>query len=197
MKPRRRIVVLAVVLAVAVWLGRARILTAMGAYLVDASPPEKADIAVVLAGDIRGRRILTAADLVKNDYAPVALISGPNRIYGAHECDLAIAFAVKQGYPESYFAHFEDDVWNTGEEVAAIMLELRRRHVHRVLLVTSNYHTRRALKLFRKAAAGEITAIAVAAPDDFFTPDGWWKNREGQKTFLSEWEKTIAVWVGL
>lgn len=197
MKPRRRIVVLAVVLAAAVWFGRDRILTAMGAYLVNASPPEKADIAVVLAGDIRGHRILTAGELVKNGYAPVALISGPNRIYGQHECDLEIAFAVKKGYPQAYFAPFPDDVWNTGEEVAAIMVELRRRHVHKVLLVTSNYHTRRAVKMFRKAAAGEITAVAVAAPDDFFTPDGWWKNREGQKTFLSEWEKTIAVWVGL
>jgi uncharacterized SAM-binding protein YcdF (DUF218 family) len=196
-KPRRRIVVLAVVLAAAVWFGRDRILTAMGAYLVNASPPEKADIAVVLAGDIRGHRILTAGELVKNGYAPVALISGPNRIYGQHECDLEIAFAVKKGYPQAYFAPFPDDVWNTGEEVAAIMVELRRRHVHKVLLVTSNYHTRRAVKMFRKAAAGEITAVAVAAPDDFFTPDGWWKNREGQKTFLSEWEKTIAVWVGL
>ena len=196
MKPRRRTLLLILVLAVAAWFGRARILTALGAYLVDASAPEKADIAVVLAGDITGHRIVTAGDLVKNGYVPVALISGPNRIYGTHECDLAIAFAVKKGYPEAYFAHFEDDVWNTGEEVAAIMVELRRRNVHKVLLVTSNYHTHRALQLFRKAA-GDITAIAIAAPDDNFTPAGWWKNREGQKTFLSEWEKTIAMWVGL
>jgi uncharacterized SAM-binding protein YcdF (DUF218 family) len=196
-KPRRRaILLLAIVLALAAWFQRERILGTLGAQLVEASAPEKAELAVVLAGDITGRRILTAADLVKNGYAPVALVSGPNRVYGAHECDLAIAFAVKSGYPEAYFAHFENDVWNTGEEVAAIVLELHRRKVHKVLLVTSNFHTRRAAKLFR-AAAPEITAIAIASPDDNFTPDGWWRNREGRKIFLTEWEKTIATWLGL
>jgi uncharacterized SAM-binding protein YcdF (DUF218 family) len=176
-KFRRRVLLVVLVLALIGWFERVRILTAMGTALVESSPPEKADIAIVLAGDSSGHRILTAADLVKNGYAPVALVSGPNHIYGSPECDLAIAFAVKRGYPESYFAHFEDNVWSTGEEVAAIMVELRRRNVHKVLLVTSNYHTHRALSLLRKAA-GDITAIAVGAPDDYFTPDGWWKNRE-------------------
>jgi hypothetical protein len=37
----------------------------------------------------------------------------------------------------------------------------------------------------------------VAAPDLYFTPDGWWKNREGRKTFLLEWMKTVATWFGM
>jgi hypothetical protein len=37
----------------------------------------------------------------------------------------------------------------------------------------------------------------VAAPDQYFSPDGWWKSREGRKIFLVEWEKTFATWVGL
>jgi uncharacterized SAM-binding protein YcdF (DUF218 family) len=65
-----------------------------------------------------------------------------------------------------------------------------------VLLVTSNYHTRRAANLFR-AAAPDLTFIPIAAPDQDFSPDSWWRSRQGQKTFLMEWEKTVAVWVGL
>lgn len=197
MKIRRRTLLLAVVvLALAGWRERDRILAALGSPLVAASPPQKADIAVVLAGDPSGHRILTAADLVKRGYAPVALVSGPGGEYDFYECDLAIAFAVKRGYPASYFADLKHDARSTAEEVAVIVPELRRRNVHKVLLVTSNYHTRRAGELFRRAAP-DLTMITIAAPDEFFTPDGWWRNREGRKTFLMEWEKTVAFWLRL
>ena len=36
-----------------------------------------------------------------------------------------------------------------------------------------------------------------AHPSDQLSRDGWWKNREGQKTFLAEWEKTVATWFGI
>lgn len=186
----------ATVLAFAGWLAHDRILGALGRYLVDAAPAEKADIAVVLAGDAYGHRILTAADLVRNGYAPLVLVSGPGGEYDFHECDLAIPFAVKRGYPESYFAHFEHDGRSTAEEAQAIVPELRRRNVHKALLVTSNFHTRRAGGIFRRAAP-DMTIVTIGAPDEYFTPGGWWHSREGEKTFLVEWEKTVASWVGL
>jgi uncharacterized SAM-binding protein YcdF (DUF218 family) len=186
----------AAILALAAWLAHDRILTALGSLLVAAAQPEKADIVVVLAGDTYGHRILTAADLVRNGYAPLVLVSGPGGEYDFHECDLAIPFAVKRGYPESYFAHFEHDANSTAGEAAAIVPELRRRNVHKVLLVTSNFHTRRAGGIFRRAAP-DLTIVAIGAPDEYFTPDGWWHSREGQKTFLVEWEKAVASWIGL
>jgi uncharacterized SAM-binding protein YcdF (DUF218 family) len=68
--------------------------------------------------------------------------------------------------------------------------------VHSVLLVTSNFHTHRAGKIYR-ALAPELRFIVVAAPDEFFSPDTWWKSREGRKTFMIEWMKTVAEWIGL
>jgi uncharacterized SAM-binding protein YcdF (DUF218 family) len=197
MKTRWRAVWIAVaVVALAAWLARDRILTGLGSYLVDASPPEKADIAVVLAGDPFGHRILTAADLVQKGYVPVVLVSGPSGEYDFHESDLAIPFAVKRGYSPSYFEHFEHEARSTAGEAAVIVPELRRRNAHTVLLVTSNYHTRRAGLLFRRAAP-DLTIITIAAPDQFYRPDDWWRGREGQKTFLTEWEKTVGTWLGL
>jgi uncharacterized SAM-binding protein YcdF (DUF218 family) len=194
---RRRIAWAAVLFVfLAGWLERDRILTALGGYLVSAAPPEKADIAVVLAGDSYGHRILTAAELVKQGYVPLVLVSGPGGEYGYHESDLAIPFAVKRGYSASYFAPFEHDARSTAEEAAVIVPELRRRGVHKFLLVTSNFHTRRASAIFRRAAP-DLMVITVAAPDEFFMPNGWWRNREGQKTFLTEWQKTVASWLGL
>jgi uncharacterized SAM-binding protein YcdF (DUF218 family) len=65
--------------------------------------------------------------------------------------------------------------------------------VKRVILVTSNYHTRRAGSIFRRAAP-DLEFYVVASPDEFFNPDSWWKNREASKTFIFEWMKTVAEW---
>jgi len=173
-----------------------QIFSGFGSYLVQAGPPEKADAAFVLAGDNSGNRILTAAELMRQGYVRKVVVSGPGEVYGLHECDLAIPFAVKKGYPESYFEHAEHFAHSTAEEARATLPQLRRDGCRRIILVTSDYHTRRAAKIFRTAAP-DLTFFVVAAPDPYFSASGWWHNREGQKTFLTEWEKTVATWFGL
>lgn len=183
-------------LALAAVLFHAPILRALGAYLVSAGPPQKSDIIVVLAGDEFGHRILKGAELVREGYAPKALVSGPAGNYGLHESDLAIPFAMKAGYPESYFVAFPNDSRSTVEEARAIVPGLRRMGARDILLVTSDYHTRRAGNIFRREAP-DLRFHVVAAPAEFFTPEGWWKTREGRKTFALEWMKTISEWFGL
>ena len=172
------------------------ILIALGSYLVKAGPPQKADIALVLAGDPFGGRILTGAELARQGYVPRVLVSGPSGAYGYHECDLAIAFAVKRGYAESYFLHIEHDGRSTQEEARATVPELRRLGARRALLVTSDFHTRRAARTFRSAAP-DLIFYVVAAPDRNFSATGWWRTREGRKVFLIEWQKTVAQWFGI
>ena len=171
-------------------------LGAIGAYLVQAEPPVKADIGVVLSGDGRGNRILKAAELVKQGFIPRVIVSGPDGNFGLFECDLAIPFAVKAGYPESYFVHFENTARSTEEEARVVAEELHRQGARTVIVVTSDYHTRRAARMYRNAAS-DLTFIIVAAPDAYFTADGWWRNREGRKTVLYESMKTVASWLGI
>lgn len=168
-------------------------LAAVGGYLVREQAPEKADIAIVLGGDYSGRRILKAAELVREGYVPQALVSGPGGAYGSHECDLAIPFAVKAGFPESYFRHMEHDGHSTRDEAQAAAPTLRRLHVRTALLVTSDFHTRRAGDVFRDVTP-DISYIVVGAPDQFFSARGWWRDREGRKIALLEWTKTVANW---
>ncbi len=169
------------------------ILAALGNFLVKAEPPQKVDLIVVLAGDGFGRRILKAGELLQQGYATQALVSGPDGNYGRYECDLAIPFAVKAGDPESYFLHFEHHARSTVEESTALAKRLREMGVKRVMLVTSNYHTRRAGKIFRRAVP-DLDVVVVSAPDKYFNPDNWWKDREASKIFLLEWVKTVAEW---
>jgi uncharacterized SAM-binding protein YcdF (DUF218 family) len=185
-----------VVLIVLAVLLRSPILTLVGSYLVRSEAPEKADLAVVLAGDFYGNRVLKAAELVRQGYVPRVLVSGPSGNYGHYECDLAIPFAVSAGYPESYFIGFKHHAHSTLEEAQAIVPEVRELHASHVLLVTSDFHTHRAGKIFRVAGPA-ITWTVVAAPDSFFSPQGWWLNREGRKIAVIEWAKTVAEWLGL
>jgi uncharacterized SAM-binding protein YcdF (DUF218 family) len=133
---------------------------------------------------------------VRRGLAPKALVSGPGDVYGLHESDLAVAFAVRHGFPESYFLPFPNEEKSTAAEADVVIAELRKLHAHRIDVVTSNFHTRRAGNIYRSRAR-DLEFHFVSAPDPFYSADGWWKNREGRKTFLVEWEKTVATWLGM
>jgi uncharacterized SAM-binding protein YcdF (DUF218 family) len=188
-----------VVAAVAI-LSRALWLPVLGYALVHDDGPAKADMAVVLAGDFWGHRIEKAAELIREGYVPAALISGPPGFYGLHESDYAIAYAVREGFPAQWFMALPHSALSTREEAPVVLAELRRRNVRSFLLVTSDYHSARARRIFlaaERAMGGGPAMRTVAAPDEFFRPDSWWRNREAQKTLFFEWTKTLATAVGM
>jgi uncharacterized SAM-binding protein YcdF (DUF218 family) len=197
---RFRFLLFAVALVVVVYLARSWWLSGLGYALVRDEGPVKADIAVVLAGDSYGHRIVKGGELVRAGYVPAVLVSGPAGAYGLHESDLAIPFAVRAGFPAEWFIAFPHQALSTSEEAVAVLGELRRRNVHRFLLVTSNYHTARARRIFlaaERASGGGPEMRTVGAPDEFFQPNSWWRNREARKTAFFEWSKTIATVFGL
>jgi uncharacterized SAM-binding protein YcdF (DUF218 family) len=167
----------------------------MAEYLVQEQAPVKAGMIVVLGGDLRGDRILKGAALAQQGFAPQVLVSGGGNMYGLHESDLAVAWAVKHGYPESLFIKLPFPATSTRDEEEADSRELRKRNVRDFLLVTSTYHTRRAAATFRSVAP-DLKFHTIGVPDAYFSADGWWHNREGEKTFVMEWAKTLADGLG-
>ncbi len=195
---RTRRIALAAILALllaAVLLGKFW-LTFLGSALVQAEPPIHAPVAIVLAGDYTGNRIRRAADLVRQGFVPQVLVSGPGPQYGEYECDMAIRYITRLGYPAAWFVPLPHHATSTMEEARLIVDRLRQLGVTRADIVTSDYHTHRSALDFRGLHSG-IDFRFVAAPDDNFTADGWWRTREGRKTFLLEWMKTVATWFGV
>ena len=165
--------------------------------LVEDDGPQKADCILVLGGDNFGTRILKAAALARQGYAPYVLVDGPYSPIG-YESDLTIPYAVRQGFPSALFraVPLPDGIDSTNEESQYVANNiLRPQHIRKILLVTSNYHTRRAARMMRTAAPW-LTVAAVPAPDPYFTVHGWWKTRSGKKTFFLEWTKTISESLG-
>lgn len=168
----------------------------MGRTLVSQDPAAPADIAVLLAGDMYGERMATAASLVESKLVPRVLVSGPHGVYGTWESDLAIDWAVKQGRPREWFVPLHMDADSTVEEVNALIPWLREHQMKRIIVVTSNFHTRRSREIWRSLAK-DFDVRLVAAPCREFDPDQWWRSRRGRKTFLLEWQKTFAWRLGL
>ncbi len=179
-----------VVLSHQVWL------RALGGFLVRSQEPFQADMVVVLAGDDSGNRILTAARLVEEGYAAKILVSGTSCCYGRQESDLAIEFATRRGRPAAWFFSFPIRGHSTVAEAGEIVPELNRLRVRRFIIVTSNYHTRRAAGIYARLVPRDRFRV-VAAPDWAFRPEDWWRSRDGRKQCFLEWSKTLANWAGL
>lgn len=197
---RLKVLAACLLLAAAAILSRSLWLPGLGYALIHDDGPAQADIAVVLAGDTYGHRIEKAAELIRQGYVPAALISGPAGFYGLHESDYAIAYAVRQGFPAPWFIPLPHSALSTRDEARVVLADLRRRHVRSFLLITSDYHTARARRIFLaagRAMPGAPAMRTVAAPDQFFRPDSWWRTREAQKTIFFEWSKTVATALGL
>ena len=179
------------ILTHSLWLGW------LGDALVAESAPVKADAALVLAGDYRGSRVKTAAELVRAGYVPKVFVSGPMDWYGVNEADQAIRFAVENGYAREWFEALKIEALSTDDEARMIASELEKRGIDNLLIVTSNYHTARAAKIFRRNVPSRIQLRMIGAPDKYFEPHGWWHTREGRKTWFFEVTKTIADRLGL
>jgi len=198
---RFKILAALLLLLAVVYFSRPLWLTALGSWLVFDDGPAKAETVVVLGGgDNLGYRIEKAADLVRAGYAPSVLVSGPAGFYGLNEGEAAVQYAVRKGYPAAWFIVVRHSATSTSEEAAVMLAELRRRNIHSFLLVTSNYHTARARRIYlatERATGGGPSMRVVACADQFFTPDSWWRKREGRKIAFMEWTKTIAHVFGI
>ena len=187
-------------LGTVVYLSRDLWLAAFGRALVHDDGAAKADIAVVLAGDYWGHRLTKAAELVRQGYVPRVLVSGPPGFYGVNEADAAIQFAIGKGYPAEWFIPLRHTALSTREEAVVVLDALKQRNIHSFLLVTSDYHTARARRIYLNAErrrGGGPDMRVVASGDQFFTAGDWWRNREGQKTVFMEWTKTLTSAFGI
>jgi uncharacterized SAM-binding protein YcdF (DUF218 family) len=161
-----------------------------GNFLVDADRLEHADLILVMGGDFWGPRVIKAAELAAQGYAPLALISGPP-YRGEPEGERAVEFLVERGYPKRLFAVFGHNEASTFGEVIVLRSELARRHVKRVIVVTSSFHSRRCAILFRLICPG-IRFLSAPADDPHYHPEQWWTDPPDRELLFSEWEKIIG-----
>jgi vancomycin permeability regulator SanA len=156
--------------------------------LVDA--PQPSDAIVVLAGDTRIRPA-RGLELLRQGMAPHLFldVETHDEVYGQRLTDLAANYL--KGLPEASASSVCPVTgFSTNAETEDVRRCLDTVHAHRVLIVTSDYHTRRALTIFRqRLPAYQFTAAAAHDPSHFGT--AWWTHREWAKATFDEWTKLI------
>jgi hypothetical protein len=163
-----------------------------GPYWLIADQPEKADVILVLAGETNTRPTL-GLQLLAQGYAPrfVLNASADTRIYQWGLRDLAEKY-LQQTPQAAASAVCPIRGLSTRDEARDAMHCLETSKPASVLLVTSDYHTARALATFRHEFPQTNFSVA-AAHDDLEFGTRWWQHRQWAKTFFGELTK-FAWW---
>ena len=162
-----------------------------GKWLV-INAPRRSDVIVVLSGDFGGIRFQHALKLLRGGYAQELVLDAPDWIeYGRTASDLAQAY-VRNVAPEMaaqirVCSFHEDSTLGELREVAPCIRAVAP-DATTAIVVTSDFHTRRALSIARHALPEYQWSVA-AAPDSRFGI-AWWRHREWAKTTVSEWQKS-------
>ena len=164
-------------------------------WVVD-EPAEHADALLLLGDDnFYADRATRAAELFRKGVAPTIVASGRRIRPSAGIAELEEHDLIERGVPRERILRFPHDTDSTIEEAAALAQFCADRHFHSVIVVTSNYHTRRARYLFEKEFPKRITVSVASAHDGDFDPEHWWEHRKSQKLFLEEWEAMlVSMW---
>ena len=153
--------------------------------------PQKSDLIVVLAGET-DRRPALALDLLHQGYAPRILLDVPAsaKIYDTTLTQIAADY-VRKLPVASQIALCPIAGLSTRDESQDVATCLNDEHgATSILLVTSDYHTRRALSIFRHEIRGRYLSVAAAHDDSQFGVR-WWTHRQWAKICLDEWLRLI------
>jgi hypothetical protein len=156
--------------------------------LVDA--PQRSDVILALAGET-DHRPARALELLAQGYGRKVIINVPAgaKVYGSSEVELAQQYF--QSLPHAAaISVCPIEGLSTKEESKDAEKCLDREGAKSVLIVTSDYHTRRALEIFRHEIPARKFSTAAARDDSYFGTR-WWQHRQWAKTFVDEWLRLI------
>ncbi len=155
----------------------------------------KADAIVAFAGDSRSNREKRAAELYLQGWADNVVVSGMSYPWGFHTGEAARRYVISLGVPEEKISMIAETL-NTREEARALDRLMRERGWNSAVIVTSAYHSRRAIYTAERAAPGRTfysSPVPAGAPE--WEPRGWW-SRRGDVYFtvreFASWANTLV-----
>jgi len=184
----------AVVLAIIV-VSSFSILRFGGFLLLDPDPlPPRAEVAITLHGSDEGTaaRLAEAIRLLREDRVNSVMLSvGAVRYWGEWLPSL-VRHYLRTRYGEETSDRIvlcELLVDSTAQEALALRHCLEQRGWRSVIVVTSDFHTRRAKLIWQESISGAdppFVLAVVGVADGSYDPRDWWHNRRYAKTWLLE-----------
>jgi uncharacterized SAM-binding protein YcdF (DUF218 family) len=158
------------------------------ALIVDT--PRRSDVILVLAGETE-HRPEHATQLLGQEYARKMVLDVPaeSKIYEFIQIELAQRYV--QSLPQAASISIcPIEGLSTQAESRDAAQCLAREGPKSVLIVTSDFHTRRALLIFQKELPAFSFSVAAVRDDTQFG-SRWWTRRQWAKTCLDEWLRLL------
>jgi uncharacterized SAM-binding protein YcdF (DUF218 family) len=177
------------------YLLRHPLMRAADSWWIIEDPLEHADALLVLSDDnFYADRVTRAAELFREGKAPIVVASGRRLRPYAGIAELMEHDLIERGVPKDKIIRLPQDADSTRDEAEALRVLSAQRRWHRVIVVTSNYHTRRARYIFGRIFPQGIEVRMASARDGDFDPERWWENRKSIKRITREWVGYLEAW---
>jgi uncharacterized SAM-binding protein YcdF (DUF218 family) len=164
-------------------------------YLLTIDRPLKSDLILVLGGHENPLRVRKAMQLLRNHYGRYLVIDADavNSWWGITEADLIRTYiAQTDARLAPRIIVCPTTATSTRTEVGTADSCLSPLNPQRVLLVTSDYHTRRALSIFKRGLPQyDWSIVGVQGGADCGML--WWRNPSRVLAIVKEWVK-LAYW---
>ncbi|MEZ4740098.1 MAG: YdcF family protein [Flavobacteriales bacterium] len=186
-----------IALAVIMWAFRFPLLRGLGNFLIHEDDSCRADVIYTLGGSPLDRGVFTAL-LLQQGCAQRAYCTGEN-IPGSYkaegrsvtEAELTRTAAIREGALPTQVLPYPYGT-STWEEAAGVLHHARSIGVDTILLVTTDFHTRRVNKVFEERFEGSgITVLVKAAPSSDYEVDEWYRTEQGLLMVNNEYVKTL------
>jgi uncharacterized SAM-binding protein YcdF (DUF218 family) len=155
----------------------------------------KADVIVALAGDNRSNREKRAAELYHQGWAGNVVVSGMSFAWGFHTGEAARRYVMSLGVPGEKISMICETL-NTRAEAKALDDLMREHGWNSAIIVTSAFHSRRAVYTIERTARGRSfysSPVPTGSPE--WTPRAWWSRREDVYVTVREftsWANTLV-----
>jgi uncharacterized SAM-binding protein YcdF (DUF218 family) len=164
-----------------------------GALLVVRQPLERPDAIISLASH-EWERLPRAANLARATPAALVVLTLPQpaSVYNCHDCAGRLGRLQRLGISSDRVRIVPLTSPGTYGEALATLAFVRRTPIRRLLIVTSPYHTRRSLAVFREVLAAAGGQVGVEAADSSPSqPARWWATSDDRAYVAYEWAAIV------
>jgi len=191
------ITLIAVILVLAVlFLARHPIFRVVGEGWVVEDALDHADAIIVLSDDnFYADRATRAAQVYRQGLGTMVVASGRRLRPYAGISELIEHDLIERGVPKDKILRVVHDADNTREEAKTLAQVAKQKKWRSVIVVTSNFHTRRARYIFAHVFPQDIRVRVTGARDGDFDPETWWEKRISVKDLAREMAgMVVAIW---
>ena len=181
-------------LCLLVVLFRTTLLTAYANWFIKDNATKGADAIVILSGG-KLTRVPKGLDIWNKEFASSLFLTDQKSVAANFEHLVISNLEFAQKFAEEIEANatftvipsLGDGATSTFDEAADALAFAKKRQWKRIIIVTDNFHTRRALIAFEKVFdESGIEVQVAAASNEVFNANNWWRSDRGISAFVLE-----------